>query len=199
MMTMLREKTPKRRPGRAILVKYSSYRKTLREDFHNRCGYCGSFDKLYKRSFTLDHFIPQKPCNFTHNLAANDYYNLVYSCAYCNGSKTNKWPTNDITSPNNGKVGFIDPVDPIYDTLFHRKSDGTLILSQPKHLVSSYIYKELNLKNQIHSILWKLEKIDKIITQLNKATDTNLAKSIKQQLLELKSEYYDLTQELFEQ
>ena len=63
-MPVFRELTPNRRPDRKECKHYRSYRKTLREDFNNRCGYCDDSDRLRIRSFTIDHFVPQNPKDF---------------------------------------------------------------------------------------------------------------------------------------
>lgn len=192
-----RDGTPERRKGRRVCVNYTSYRKTLKEDFKHRCGYCGSFDKIFKRSFAIDHFIPQNPIGFTHTLPPNDYYNLVYSCGYCNGAKLNKWPTKDIKKPNDGKVGFIDPTDPIYDSLFCRNSEGSIMLVKSTHLLSIYLYKEIDLCNPVHSILWKIEKLDVSIDKLKELSRTSSDPQLKIDLGELAVEYHNLIDELF--
>src|SRR5688500_7845216 len=122
-MYPFKDATPKRRIDREECVHYESYRKTLREDFLSRCGYCGDIDVLRIRSFTIDHFVPQKPKNFSHTILANNYYNLVYSCRYCNSAKTNKWPTNDPALPNDGKVGFVEPTLELYTGMYQRDLD----------------------------------------------------------------------------
>jgi hypothetical protein len=192
-----RSATPVRRLGRSALIHYTSYRKTLKEDFNNRCGYCGSFDKIFRRSFAIDHFIPQNPTGFTHTLPANDYYNLVYACGYCNSAKTNKWPTNDPAKPNDGKKGFIDPVDPAYDLLFHRDQHGAIgVIKKTNHL-SVYIHKELSLSNHIHSILWKLEKVDTSISTIKDLINKQGRTDLQQTLNEFYEAYHSLTSTLF--
>ncbi|ULT29191.1 hypothetical protein KUH03_01785 [Sphingobacterium sp. E70] len=141
--------------------------------------------------------MPQNPIDFTHTLMPNDYYNLVYACGYCNGAKTNKWPTKDINKSNDGKVGFIDPTDPVYDTLFYRNSDGSISLLKKSHHVSNYIFKEINLCNPVHSILWKLERIDFAIETLKQIGDSSLDTNLKADLSDLHEEYRNLVNELF--
>lgn len=188
-----RDKTPVRQANRKTCSHYNSYRKTLKENFNSRCGYCGTFDKIRRRGFTIDHFIPQKPDGWTHDLKANDYYNLVYSCSYCNAAKTNKWPTKDVRKPNDGKIGFIDPTDSAYDDLFVRNEEGEIIVADCKNLLAAYIYKELNLKRMSHSILWKLERIDKTLQEINKKVSASHDTTLDSLISELLKSYYELS------
>jgi uncharacterized protein (TIGR02646 family) len=193
----LRDTPPTRRVGRKHCKHYNSYRKTLKEDFDSRCGYCASFDKIRSRSFTIDHFIPQNPEGWTHSLSPTDYYNLVYCCAYCNAAKTNKWPTRDVTKPNDGKVGFIDPVNPIYDQLFNRNDKGEIEVSNAANELANYIYIELNFKRTTHSILWKLEKIDISIRAIKEKAIMTTDGSLQATLYQLLESYHALSDQFF--
>ncbi len=193
----LRDNPPIRRVGRKPLKHYTSYRNTLREDFDRRCGYCACFDKIKSRSFTIDHFIPQNPDGWTHTLSPTDYYNLVYSCAYCNGAKTNKWPTKDVAIPNDGNIGFIDPVDPAYDQLFNRNEQGEIEISDPTSNLAAYIYRELNLKRTTHSILWKLEKVNKYLEVIEAKAKSLSGKSMEPEVNQLLVAYRILSNEFF--
>lgn len=165
-MYKFRESTPSRRDNRAVCKHYTSYRDTLKEDFGNRCGYCNDLDKYRIRSYTIDHFVPQNPADFVHRLAPNDYYNLVYACRYCNSAKTNKWPTKDERVHHNGKEGFIDPVADEYTDMYHRSSSGRIEPKDPNNELAQYIIDELNLWKPIHERMWKIEKVDFLIDEL---------------------------------
>ncbi|MCP4109916.1 MAG: HNH endonuclease [Desulfobacteraceae bacterium] len=187
-MPVFRELTPVRRPDRKGCKNYNSYHKTLREDFNNRCGYCDDSDKLRIRSFTIDHFVPQNPRDFTHDIPANYYCNLVYACNYCNSSKANKWPTNNAEIHNNGREGFIDPTEESYTELFKRSATGKIIPSEDSHL-ANYILAELKLWLPIHEKMWKLERLnsleEKIKTKLELVKDQELKEKHYQVMLEL--------------
>jgi uncharacterized protein (TIGR02646 family) len=182
-MPDFRNTLPQRRLNRAECKHYSSYLKTLRADFHQRCGYCNDHDKIRIRSFTIDHFVPQNPDGFIHTIKDNYYYNLVYSCRYCNAAKTNKWPTKDAAVHNNGVHGFIDPCTQDYTDLFNRENTGRIIASNPADPLSAYIIKELNLWQPIHERMWKLERIkvlsDQVKTQLALLPDGELKNIVK--------------------
>lgn len=158
-MHVFRNDTPKRRLNRKECKHYTSYKKTLKEDFNSRCGYCDDIDFQKVRNFTIDHFIPQNPLGFSHNIAPNYYYNLVYSCGYCNISKTNKWPTNDPALSNDGNIGFIDPVENDYTNLYQRDVNGKIHPVDSTNNLANYIIKELKLWLPIHQKMWKLEQI----------------------------------------
>lgn len=184
MKQHFRSSTPARRLNRAICIHYSSYLNTLREDFNQRCGYCNDFDRLRIRSFTIDHFVPQNPDGFTHTIQANYYYNLVYACRYCNGAKTNKWPTKDGSIHNDGKIGFIDPVDETYTKTFKRAKSGKIIPAKESEL-AEYIIRELGLWLPIHERMWKLEKVNYLIDQIEKKLNTVKDPTLKMELEQL--------------
>ena len=177
-MHIFRDIAPSRRANRKECKHYTSYRKTLRQDFNNRCGYCNSNDKLRIRSYTIDHFVPQNPKDFTHTIKPNYYYNLVYSCRYCNTYKSNKWPTRDANLSNNGNIGFIDPTEDEYSTLFVRDKVGQIIPSGTNNALAHYIRDELMLWLPIHKNMWKLEKLKMLNQQIREklklVTDNNL-------------------------
>lgn len=188
--------TPKHQKDRRECEHYSSYLKTLKKDFNKRCGYCNDID-LYKiRSFNIDHFVPRNPKDFTHSIKPNYYYNLIYACNYCNSAKSNKFPTKDPDKHNDGKIGFIKPTDDEYSDLFYRDKDGT-IYPINENLLSEYIIRELNLKNPIHSLMWRLEKLviltEQILQKVEETKDHRLI-DIKHELLE---EYFKITRIIF--
>ncbi len=191
-MPVFRELTPVRRPDRKECKNYNSYHKTLREDFNNRCGYCDDSDKLRIRSFTIDHFVPQNPKDFTHDIPVNYYYNLVYACNYCNFSKANKWPTKNAGIHNNGREGFIDPTEESYTELFKRSATGKIIPSDDNNNdLANYILAELKLWFPIHERMWKWERLisleEKLKAKLELVKDQELKEKHYQALLDLNS------------
>jgi len=190
------EPIPKHQEDRNVCEKYSSYLGTLKSDFNKRCGYCNDIHSYRIRSFAIDHFVPRNPIDFTHTIQPNYYYNLVYSCNYCNSAKSNKFPTRNHEQHNDGNIGFVMPTDIAYDDLFYRDTDGT-ILSNNNNPLANYIIKELNLDNPIHSLMWRLEKLVRltdIVAQKVKATNDPELIAIQNELF---AEYYFITRSIF--
>ncbi|WP_148270706.1 HNH endonuclease [Haliscomenobacter hydrossis] len=183
-MQSFRDITPIRRPNRRECKHYYSYLSTLREDFNYRCGYCNDHDGLRIRSFTIDHFVPQNPEGFAHNIKPNYYYNLVYACRYCNAEKRNKWPTKDVNVSHDGTIGFIDPTEEDYTKLFRRSKSGKIIPSEDSNL-AKYIRKELKLWLPIHALMWKLERMNNLIDQIENELRTTNDQVLKAQLEQL--------------
>jgi 5-methylcytosine-specific restriction endonuclease McrA len=188
-----RDNRPKHRKNRKVCKDYKSYKKTLRIDFLHRCGYCNDLDHNRIRSYVIDHFIPRNPDGWTHRIQPNKYYNLVYSCPFCNGAKSNKWPTKKTKIHNDGVVGFIMPTKKAYDSIFYRKADGSIDYPSGDAL-AKHIYEELGLFQPIHSLNWRFQKY---LTQeatlesiYNKTKDPVLKQEI-QDLRSLRLEMYD--------
>jgi hypothetical protein len=158
-MHPFREKTPKRRENAKEREKYSSHRNDLREDFNKRCGYCDDTDYFKVRLFTIDHFVPQNPKDFKHEIESNFYYNLVWACNFCNSAKSNKWFTKTHAAHNDGKSGFIEPTNEEYTILFRRDKDGSIESNGINNDLAEHIKTELNLIHGVHRITWKLEKL----------------------------------------
>lgn len=200
-INLFRIETPTRREDRAVCEHYSSYRKTLREDFNYRCGYCDDHDSYRIRSYTIDHFVPQNPSNFKCTIAPNFYYNLVYACRYCNEAKTNKWPTNDEKTPHNGKEGFIDPVNQEYTDLYKRNSEGRIEPANADDDLAKYIIEELKLWKPVHERMWKLEKVDAQISKMEErikaVIDTDLRKELEAIRNELSNTWREIQKGIF--
>lgn len=169
-----RDITPSRRTNPRRYTNYHAYRDPLKDDFHSRCGYCDDSERFSDVPFQIDHFVPRAALN---TIAENDYNNLVYACRRCNRAKWDKWPTCDEKNHNNGKEGFIDPCDTNYDQQFERNERGEII---PITQLGNWMWKELDLGNAAHRIIWKLEQLGKemdIICQ----TEDSLMASLYQQ------------------
>ena len=101
---------------------YKKYIPQLREDFKHICGYCGKHEAVTTKGFEPDHFVPDR-IDSSRKL---DYSNLVYSCFTCNRKKLGKWPTENKDKPNDGEVGFVDPVLKEYDLHLGRDKEGSI-------------------------------------------------------------------------
>lgn len=150
-----RDNTPSRRTNPRLYANYHAYREQLKADFHSRCGYCDDPERFSDVPFQIDHFVPRATLN---TIAENDYSNLVYACRRCNRAKWDKWPTCDEKNHNNGKEGFIDPCDPEYDQQFERNERGEII---PTSQIGDWMWKELDLGNAAHRLVWTLSQIRK--------------------------------------
>ncbi len=147
-----------KKPTRTCKKKYSDYRSFkpyLIEDFNHRCGYCDD-DDFYsggKRNYHIDHFKPHSIKKFNH--LKEIYSNLIYSCPYCNCSKSNKWK--DVN-------GFIDPCEAEYDNHVKRNGKGQIhgITDQGK-----YIFENLNLGLIRHELLWCIDKLQEQKKRIN--------------------------------
>lgn len=174
-MVDFRKTTPFRRCDAPDGKKYQTYKPLLREDFHQRCGYCGDHDFFSDTFYEIDHFVPKKIAEEREN----DYSNLVYSCRSCNNSKRAKWPTGNANISNNGKEGWIDPCDSKYANQFERLSDGSV---KSKTELGLWMWKALTLGNPIHRLKWTLEqlRIELIKTDTLEIEDPIELKQIKE-------------------
>lgn len=147
------------------LDRYTSYRPYIKKDFNFSCGYCGDSDKFYG-SYHIDHFKPQGDIRFSH--LKTEYENLVYSCPFCNLSKSNTWID---------KNGFIDPCCSSYDSHLIRNKKGRI---EPLTENGKNMYKHMKLYLLRHELIWVIEKIQ----------------SQKEELLKLKDEVKDDSEKL---
>lgn len=162
-MTDFRVAIPERRENPRTLSNYRNYKRDLREDFKNSCGYCGDEDSFTGgfRTYQIDHFVPKKEMV---NLCETDYSNLVYSCFYCNNKKSSDWPTGDETVHNNGEEGYIDPCHDHYPKQFKRNELGKIISITP---LGAYMHSKLNFYLRRHALIWLLTRISNNIVRLN--------------------------------
>lgn len=151
-MEDFRKTMPVRRDNAPDVNDYHEYKPFLREDFHERCGYCGDHEFFRDTFYEIDHFVPK---TIAHE-KAKDYSNLVYSCRTCNNSKRAKWPTKKADKPNNGNEGWIDPCDNDYSKQFERLSDGSV---KSRTILGQWMWTELSLGNPIHRLKWSLEQL----------------------------------------
>ncbi len=196
-MSVFREHTPKRRPITTIVNKYGDHRDDLRIDYKKRCGYCNDFDSFRFTYFEIDHFIPQKKEKkpFLSVKTNTDYSNLVYSCKACNNAKSNKWPTNDENVPNRNDEGFIDPCDDDYNNHFGRTITGRISY---KTKLGEWKYYNLKFYKPQHEIIWNIEELEKLITEIKvlKVIAPNDIR-LKDLLISVYDEFYDYLNKLF--
>jgi uncharacterized protein (TIGR02646 family) len=171
--------------------KYGKFKEALRSDFKTQCGYCADSDVLTgKRNYHIDHFVPKDQLR---TIQENDYSNLVYSCFYCNNSKSSDWPTNNesvaVTANNEG---YIDPCNPNYDQQYYRDYEGTIV---PQTELGKYMHDKLKLYLKRHSVLWMLEILSsqiKVLETLKKQKGLSAKNKEKLvNLLEKQNEYIE--------
>ena len=153
---------PTRQTSVPTYKEHTKYTPLLREDFHQRCGYCGDHDFFSETYYEVDHFVPKK---HLVNISPTEYSNLVYSCRSCNNSKRAKWPTKNENIHNNGKQGFIDPCDASYAEQFERLTDGSI---HSTTVLGEWMWSALNSGNPIHRLKWKLEEVKILLEELDK-------------------------------
>jgi len=184
-MKVFRGVTPKR-TFKKNYRSYRQYKNPLQTDFNKRCGYCNCEDVWLggKRVFHIDHFAPWKRFELTHPEIKILYINLVYSCPYCNGLKSDDWVSNDPYVSIVGNKGYIDPCKPDYDAAFARNELGEII---PLTEVAKYMYEKLALGLERHSIIWQLEKTRSLIKELgNLIESSNVSQDYKENLIQLR-------------
>jgi uncharacterized protein (TIGR02646 family) len=179
-------------PERTCKVKRRSYRlykDSLRNDFLRACGYCDDTDNYCggRNSFHIDHFKPLK--HFTG--LECEYSNLVYSCSYCNISKSDDWPCLGTNLTCNNEEGYIDPCDPDFINHFERYDDGRI---RPKTTVGKYMFEQLKLGLRRHELIWLLRQLQEKIKEVA-ALYKNHNHSAKAN--ELLKKHFELTEEFF--
>jgi uncharacterized protein (TIGR02646 family) len=154
-MSSIRQIIPSRSAGVEQQAKYQSYKPLLRADFSERCGYCDAPDSFFGglAGYHIDHFAPKS----LFPARATDYFNLVYSCPYCNIAKSNKWIGVDSSVPNDGSSGFVDPCLPAFDDHFTRGRDGKIL---PTTQLGNYMLKHLKLYLMRHQLIWAVATLE---------------------------------------
>jgi len=157
--------TPTKTPSEG---NWSDHKPDLKEDYHSHCAYCGSFDGYRHTYYEVDHFIPKKFFRENSDLSDIDYANLVYSCKFCNGKKSSKWPTESMDLFNDGSKGFVDPRDPDYENHIFRRLDGSL---HWKTDLGQWIVQKafkFDLRSKELSLLYSLKRMNGLIFELIK-------------------------------
>ncbi len=143
---------------------YRSYKKYLVLDFNNCCGYCNGHDTWNggPKSYHIDHFAPQD--KFPQ--LETQYDNLIYACPSCNLAKSNKWYSNNSNTNShfiNGK-GLQKPTEIDFNIHFVRDADGAI---QGNTVEGVFMVKTLKLNLERHSIIWRLTRLQNLITSYN--------------------------------
>lgn len=165
-MNKFREEPPVKEEILTVVSKYQDHKPTLVKNFKGKCGYCNDNDVWRNTYYEIDHYIPK---GYLTEAEKKEYWNLIYSCRYCNNSKRAKWPTNDRNLENNGKEGFVSPYSEEYDLLFERDVEGKII---PQSDLAQWIHKNLNLGLKRHSIIWQLENLRSNVKKIREHYET---------------------------
>lgn len=194
---MLREEVPKRSRTGQFAKTNRTYKKYLMVDFKHKCAYCGDLDSIScgSRFYDVEHFAPKEKFPEREFI----YDNLLYACPYCNGSKSDKWVSNDADINVIGDEGFVDPCAKEYDLQLDRDSDGKIFA---KTELGKYMIKELNLYLKRHEIIYNLEVLRNRTEDLKKSIevdkkdgkDITLKVKILSELYEKFYNYYHLFQ-----
>lgn len=188
-MKDFRKITPARRGTVATVNSYTKYKPLLREDFNERCGYCGDHDFFRDTFYEVDHFVPKTQLK---SISITEYSNLVYSCRACNNFKRSKWPTQNEHIHNDGKQGFIDPCNPKYAEQFERMQDGSIA---PKTVLGTWMWSALNMGNPVHRLKWKLEELRIILEELNKIASDDSIEELRM-IKRISEKYLQLEEDL---
>lgn len=193
-MKRIKNKKPIRSYTGEIWRTNSSNKKRLVIDFECKCAYCDDYDKYSGgyNAYHVEHFAPKekfKSLEFT-------YDNLLYSCSYCNISKSNKWVGSTVKENIVGSKGFVDPCTDEYYEHLYRNEKGEIQYSTK---IGEYMYYELKLYLKRHRILHNLEKI-RIRKNMIKETidkkqkcneDTTILEDLYKHLCVVFCNYYD--------
>lgn len=84
---------------------YKSWKELLAKEGCHQCVYCAISEAAFggTRNFHVEHFRPRRL--FDH--LENDFQNLFYACAICNGFKSSDWP-GEVTEKLSA-IGYCDP------------------------------------------------------------------------------------------
>lgn len=174
---------------------WREHKPDLKEDFHEHCAYCGSYDGFRHTYFEVDHFVPKVLFSKTNKIGLCQYDNLVYSCKFCNNIKLNKWPSNNEAIPNINNEGFIDPCDINYEAHLYRTDDGSIRWHTElgKWMVEQGF--KFDERDYAIKLLWELDQLRVSIEILSSEIKKYDKKSeeyitIKEKLYEYNSNYF---------
>lgn len=194
-MDLLKQKIQKRSYSGEVWRTNASNKKRLVVDFERKCAYCDDHDHYSGgyNSYHVEHFAPKEKFKHLEFI----YDNLLYSCPYCNISKSNKWIGKDEFENIVGNIGFADPCTDDYNKHLGRNEDGSIIYITE---VGKYMYFELKLYLKRHQLIHNLEKIrikkkelrSKIDEMERNKKDTHELTEFYNQLCIVFCEYYDL-------
>jgi len=87
--------------------------------------------------------------------------------------------------PNDGRIGFIDPAEEEYTTLFTRDGEGKIIPANPQNSLAAHIIDELKLWKPIHQRMWKLERIKNLSDRVKNAISSVGDETLKRDLMDV--------------
>lgn len=173
----IREIFPERRKNPSKSEKgnnYSKHKPDLQEDFNFCCGYCGAFDGFgyTKTYFEIDHFVPKDfLAKSKSKIGLSTYSNLIYSCRFCNNSKTKYWPSQRDDIYIKDDEGFVDPCDLEYENNMYRTNEGAIMWSTPIGKWMVTVAFKFDERIEEIKLLWQYNGIriliEKIIDELN--------------------------------
>ncbi len=166
----LRKKIPCRRQNVKIKTNYEDYKQDLREDFEEKCAYCGDSDAFCGgvRNYHIDHFAPKAKFPFL----VNTYSNLLYACPYCNNGKSDKWEGSNASSPLNSKgEGFCDPCSSDYDKHLKRNRNGFI---EYVDNTGKYMYRNLKLYLVRHALIYTADSLKNKIHEIDAYINNNI-------------------------
>ncbi len=174
-----RIETPFRTYSGPELSDYRKYKKQLKSDFLDRCGYTNCQDIWFggSNNFHIDHFKPHTK----YSALKNSYSNLVYCCSYVNILKGDK------------DSDYLDPCDHDFNKLFYRNEFGEIFPF--KHSIeANTMYSDFKLYLKRYSTIWMLEYLEKkmhlleeLISKLGNEEAKDLLCQITFEYLEYKS------------
>jgi uncharacterized protein (TIGR02646 family) len=191
----IKNKKPVRSHTGVKWITNSTNKRHLASDFDHKCAYCDDWDKYSGgyNSYHVEHFAPKEKFKELEFV----YDNLLYSCPYCNISKSNKWIGSTADESVVGNQGFIDPCTDEYYEHLERDDDGNIAHLSP---IGEYMYFELKLYLKRHFILYNLDRIrlrrialkEKIEEKERKGEDVSTLNEVYNVLCKVFCEYYEL-------
>lgn len=160
---MIKRDIPKRTHTGVFRTTNATNKKYLACDFNHRCAYCDDLDSIGGgyRTYHVEHFAPKE--KFPELI--NTYDNLLFSCPYCNGSKSDDWPSENSNISFVGNAGYIDPcLDEYYVHLDRDEKTGEIIY---KTNLGQYMYEHLQLYLKRHSLIFMVDKLKEKRDELN--------------------------------
>lgn len=181
----IKQKKPQRSYTGIMWKTNRANKKRLIDDFDHRCAYCDDLDKYSggSKMYHVEHFAPKEKFSELEF----QYDNLLYSCPYCNISKSNKWPSKSSSVNVVGNKGFVDPCTDEYEKHLGRYESGEIYYTTQ---LGRYMFYEMKLYLQRHQLIYNLGRIHTKLKEVKKEIDRreNVHKSAE----ELKELYKEL-------
>lgn len=143
-------------------VSHSAILKHLRSDFEGRCAYCGDLDNILDSTYQVDHFAPKEKFKEREFI----YENLMYACPSCNRAKSEYWVSDDADVNVISDEGIVNPCSASYDNHLCREDSGAIGF---KTRLGKFMYMKLKLYLRRHHLIYKLEKLNARIDELERS------------------------------